>query len=138
MDIPFRHGRLAGAVLVTFLLLRPVIGQEQSDGKTDGTQRATSKRSPAEAGSADAEAIAPARPAVDKGLKFLATQQLEDGSFSTSGYGRNAAVVALAGMAWLSNGSTPGRGPYGEEVSRVTDFLLDHANDSGFVSVEGA
>jgi prenyltransferase beta subunit len=99
-------------------------------------------RPPAEAGSPSNESnevmLAPARPAVEKGLKFLASRQLEDGAFSTGGYGRNAAVCALAGMAWLSGGSTPGRGPYGEEVSRVTDFLLDHTQDSGFITVEGA
>ena len=75
--------------------------------------------------------------AVEKGLAFLATRQADDGSFSTSGYGRNAAVCALGGMAWLSGGSTPDRGPYGEEVSRVTDFLLDHTEESGFISVDG-
>src|SRR3972149_5615050 len=58
--------------------------------------------------------------------------------FSTSGDGRNAAGGALAGMAWLSNGSTPGRGAVGEEVSRAADFLLEHAEESGFISVEGA
>jgi hypothetical protein len=41
-------------------------------------------------------------------------------------------------MAWLAGGSTPGRGPYGEEVGRVSDFLLDHCEQSGFISVEGA
>jgi prenyltransferase beta subunit len=86
----------------------------------------------------DVELIEQAQPAIEKGLAFLAQRQLEDGSFSTSGYGRNAAVVALAGMSWLSGGSTPGRGPYGAEVERVADFLLDHCQDSGFISVEGA
>lgn len=85
----------------------------------------------------DAE-IAPAREAINKGLKYLASRQLENGAFATSGYGRNSAVVGLAGMAWLSSGSTPGRGPYGEEVDRVTDYLLEHTSDSGFISVEGA
>ena len=82
--------------------------------------------------------MAQARPAVEKGLKFLTSRQQEDGAFATSGYGRNAAVVALAGMAWLSSGSTPGRGPYGENVGRVADYLLDHCEKSGFISVEGA
>jgi hypothetical protein len=82
--------------------------------------------------------IEPARPALEKGLKYLASRQLDDGSFATSGYGRNAAVVALGGMAWLSSGSTPGRGPYGQEIARATDYLLDHAQPSGFISVEGA
>jgi hypothetical protein len=87
---------------------------------------------------ADNELVDPARPAIEKGLSYLAQSQLEDGSFSTSGYGRNAAVVALAGMSWLSSGSTPGRGPYGAQVEQVTDFLLDHCEDSGFISVAGA
>jgi prenyltransferase beta subunit len=75
---------------------------------------------------------------VEKGLEFLAGRQLEDGTFSTGGYGRNTAVCALAGMAWLSSGSTPGRGPFGEQVSRVTDYLLQHTGESGFITVEGA
>jgi hypothetical protein len=75
----------------------------------------------------------PARQAIDKGLAFLASRQVEDGSLAASG--RNAAIGALAGIAWLSSGSTPGRGPYGREVARVTDFLLDHVEDSGFITV---
>src|SRR5712671_4977750 len=50
----------------------------------------------------NAQFMVPARPAIEKGLKYLATRQQEDGAFSNSGYGRNAAVVALAGMAWLA------------------------------------
>jgi len=84
------------------------------------------------------EIMTPARPAVEKGLEYLAQRQLDDGAFATGGYGRNAAVVALAGMAWLSSGSTPGRGPYGDQVARATDYLLKHAEASGFISVEGA
>ncbi len=82
--------------------------------------------------------MAPAQPAIEKGLAFLAARQQNDGAFSSSGYGRNAAVCALAGMAWLAGGSTPDRGPHGAEVSRVTDYLLDHAEESGFITVEGA
>src|SRR4029079_12906389 len=71
-------------------------------------------------------------------LKYLATRQQEDGAFSNSGYGRNAAVVALAGMDLLAGGSTPGRGPYGEQVGKVSEYLLEHCEQSGFISVEGA
>ena len=87
---------------------------------------------------AKVDVSAAAQPAIEKGLAFLATRQADDGSFSTSTSGRNAAVCGLAGMAWLSGGSTPERGPYGEEVARVTDFLLDHADESGLISIEGA
>jgi Squalene-hopene cyclase C-terminal domain/Prenyltransferase and squalene oxidase repeat len=80
----------------------------------------------------------PAQAAVDHGLAYLVSRQQEDGSLSTGGYGRNAAVVALSGMAWLAGGSTPDRGPYGQQVSRATDYLLDHTLDSGFITVEDA
>jgi Squalene-hopene cyclase C-terminal domain/Prenyltransferase and squalene oxidase repeat len=82
--------------------------------------------------------MGPAQAAIDHGLAYLVTRQQEDGSLSTGGYGRNAAVVALSGMAWLANGSTPDRGPYGPQVSRATDYLLDHTQESGFVTVEDA
>ena len=86
----------------------------------------------------EVELLAPARSAIEKGLAFLAQRQLDDGSFTSGGYGRNAAVCALAGMAWLAEGSTPGRGPYGEAIRRATDYLLDNTQQSGFISAEGA
>src|SRR4051812_4175957 len=112
-------------------------GAEESPAKGD----VTSTRQPGVRVSdtrANAELMVPARPVVEKALKYLATRQQEDGAFSNSGYGRNAAVVALAGMAWLAGGSTPGRGPYGAEVGKVSEYLLDHCEQSGFISVEGA
>ena len=51
---------------------------------------------------ANVDLAAPAQPAIEKGLAFLAARQGDDGAFSTNGYGRNVAVCALAGMAWLS------------------------------------
>lgn len=77
----------------------------------------------------------PALPAIEKGLKFLASQQVADGAFATRDLGRNAAVGGLCGLAFLSSGSTPGRGPYGDELTKVIDFLLANTADSGFVHV---
>ena len=87
---------------------------------------------------APAATITPAQDAVDKGLAYLGSRQTEDGALATSGYGRNAAVCALAGMAWLAGGSTPDRGPYGPQLSRVTDYLADHTLESGFITVDDA
>ena len=73
---------------------------------------------------------------IDNGLRWLATRQNEDGAFGVGrGYGRNVAVVALAGMAFLSNGSTPNRGPYGANVKRCTDYLLKACRPSGYINV---
>jgi hypothetical protein len=128
------NGRMKVSLMLALLL--PGIGQAQppTPTKSAAPGGAAEKKESAAA----AEVMGPARPAVEKGLKYLASRQQEDGTFAASGYGRNAAVVALAGMAWLAEGSTPDRGPHGVEVGRVTDFLLDHTSESGFISVEGA
>ena len=77
--------------------------------------------------------------AIDHGLSFLAGRQLDDGSFGTSGGGRNVAVCALSGMAFLAAGSTPGRGPHGDRIDQCIDFLVDHTSEAGLIAVgEGA
>lgn len=74
--------------------------------------------------------------AIDRALAWLAGQQVRDGSFGLgSGYGRNVAVTSLGGMAFLSAGHTPGRGRYGPNVERVTDFLLAAARPNGYINV---
>ncbi len=86
-----------------------------------------------------AELLTPvAEQCVTRGLNFLAAQQQEDGSFGAGTYGRNVAVSALAGMAFMSAGSTPGRGPYGQEVLRCLDYVLSNMQDSGFIVVSGS
>jgi prenyltransferase beta subunit len=76
--------------------------------------------------------------AIQKGLEFLARTQQDDGAFGSGGYERNVAVCALAGMAFISSGSTPGRGPYGARVNRCIDFVLANTQESGFITVPGA
>ena len=46
----------------------------------------------------------------------------------------NAAVTALAGMAMMAGGSTPGRGPFGRQVNRCVDYLLSTAQPSGLIA----
>jgi hypothetical protein len=87
--------------------------------------------------SADATDALVVRPetqkAIDRGLGWLAARQNDDGSFGSSGYSRNVAVVSLAGMAFLSGGHTPGRGEYGAQVSRAVAYVLAASDDSGFI-----
>jgi hypothetical protein len=60
---------------------------------------------------------------VDKGLAFLASKQLEDGSFPTHA-GAEPAVTSLCVMAFLSRGYRPGDGQYGECINRGIDYVL--------------
>jgi len=48
------------------------------------------------------------------------------------------AVCALAGMAFMSAGSTPGRGPFGRHIDRALDFILANTQESGFINIPNA
>ena len=63
--------------------------------------------------------------AVKKGLAFLAARLggTSDDAFANE-IKRTNAVPGLAGMAFLSVGHTPGRGPYGDVVNRCIDYIL--------------
>ncbi len=83
--------------------------------------------------------------AITRGLDYLARHQEANGAF-IDGIGRkvnnqylatigpHVGVTALAGMAFLSNGSTPGRGPYGKQVQGCVDFVKNCVNPQGFVT----
>lgn len=60
--------------------------------------------------------------ATQRGLAWLAKAQLDDGSFQTTHQGTSA---ALAVMAFMAKGHTPGLGPYGDVISRGIDHVLD-------------
>ena len=63
--------------------------------------------------------------AIDRGLMFLANTQNRDGSFGDSLLFRgNLAVTSLAGLAMMAGGHLPGRGAYGENVTRALRFVL--------------
>ena len=74
-----------------------------------------------------------AQRAIDQGLQWLASRQNDDGSFGLGAQRGNAAICGLCGMAFMSGGSTPGRGPYGDRVERAVDYLLANAQPSGFI-----
>jgi hypothetical protein len=76
--------------------------------------------------------------AVERGLRALVAQQAENGSFGEGRYQDNVAVTAVACIALMADGSVPGRGPYGENVRRGLEFILDNATDSGLIAGEAA
>jgi hypothetical protein len=81
-----------------------------------------------------AQMITPtAAKSIDSGLSFLGRQQQADGSFGSGSFRGNVAICGLAGMAFLSSGSTPDRGPYGKHLSRCVEYLLAQTQESGFI-----
>lgn len=73
---------------------------------------------------------------VSKGLAWLAAQQGEDGSFGGSRYPRHVGITGLACLAFMSDGSLPGRGPYGEHVRKGLEFVMSCVNETGFMAGE--
>jgi prenyltransferase beta subunit len=76
--------------------------------------------------------------AIEQGLKWLAQQQNADGSYGSGAYRGNIAVTSLAGIAFMSSGSSPGRGPYGVNVEKALGYVLENTSTSGFISVPNA
>ncbi len=72
--------------------------------------------------------------AIERGLEYLASSQHDDGSFGSGSFRGNVAVCGLAGLALMSNGSTPDRGPYGQQVGDVVEYLLANTSQSGFIA----
>ena len=78
------------------------------------------------------------RTVIERGLKWLADRQLADGAFGANGsYKKNVGIAGLCGLAFLSSGSTPGRGPYGQTIDRVIDYLQTRAAPSGYIVEDG-
>lgn len=76
--------------------------------------------------------------AVTRGLEALARLQERDGAFGGGRLGRNVAVSALASIAFMSDGSIPGRGEYAENVSRGLEYILANSTESGLIADDAA
>ena len=69
---------------------------------------------------------------VERALSYLAKAQHGDGTYD-GGHGRSVGIVALAGMAFLSAGHTPGYGQYAENIDRCIDYVLESQRSNGLL-----
>jgi squalene cyclase len=76
--------------------------------------------------------------AVRRGLRHLASLQNEDGSFGRGRFARHVGITALCGLAFMADGNLPGRGPYGENVRKALEFVLEHATETGLLATENS
>ncbi len=73
--------------------------------------------------------------AIKSGLDYLAQTQLQDGNWGgQDGSAYPTVMAALAGMAFLSHGDTPSRGPYSDNIRRDELYLLGNARPSGLIT----
>lgn len=77
---------------------------------------------------------------IDSGLRYLAGKQVQRGanrgSFQGDGYSGSAAVSAIAGLAFMSEGSTPGVGRFGKEVDACCDYITKCTSRGGYIAAE--
>jgi len=70
--------------------------------------------------------------AVDHGLEFLSGTQRRDGSFTAPDLGQPG-ITSLCVMAFLSRGHIPEEGPYGDQLARAIDFVLETQQENGLL-----
>lgn len=70
---------------------------------------------------------------VEKGLKWLADQQKEDGSWVGRADSQPTTMTALAGLALLMDGSTLKAGPYAPHLRKAVEWMHKHANEEGLI-----
>ena len=75
--------------------------------------------------------------AVNRGLAFLASQQRADGSFPSYDNAQPA-VTSLCVLAFMSQGHTPGNGPYGAKLDRAVKFIISCQKQNGLIMYVGA
>ncbi len=75
--------------------------------------------------------------AVDGGLEWLASRQSRLGHWTANDGKYATAVTALAGTAFLAEGSTTTQGKYAPQIRRAVDYLLDRSRTNGLIGDPG-
>src|SRR5436853_1207236 len=73
------------------------------------------------------------REAINKGLTHLAKTQLSDGHWEANGGAYPTTMTALAGMAFLMEGSTIREGKYSERIRKATDWFMERSQRNGLL-----
>jgi hypothetical protein len=85
-------------------------------------------------GGASKDMITPAaQRAINDGLAYLSRQQQQDGSFGSFQHPGNVAITSLAALAMMAGGHQPGRGSYGEVVTRALRYVIDQDDGTGYL-----
>lgn len=77
--------------------------------------------------------------ACERALRWLASKQNSDGSWSDGAYAHNTAITSFALLAFMAQGHLPNQGLYGPEVAKGARFLMaaSRPNDGYVVGARG-
>ncbi|MBM3821430.1 MAG: terpene cyclase/mutase family protein [Verrucomicrobia bacterium] len=68
-----------------------------------------------------------------KGLQYLLKNQVPDGYWQETVYGKEPAVVGLSMVAMLAHGDDPEAGPYAGAIKRALNYVLKQQSDTGYI-----
>jgi hypothetical protein len=70
---------------------------------------------------------------IGRGLDWLASHQSRLGHWAASGDRYPTSMTALAGLAFLSQGSTTTEGKYAPQIARAVDYLISRSRANGLI-----
>ncbi|HUE16554.1 MAG TPA: hypothetical protein VMR25_20435, partial [Planctomycetaceae bacterium] len=122
-----RRSRVFAVFTVCFALAATVVVELARNSPADEPDKPPA--SPPRARTTDRELLSPEEwsrldRAVDRGLAFISKGQQSNGSFRTTLDGQPG-VTSLCVMALLARGHQPKKGPYGAQIDRAIDYVLD-------------
>lgn len=71
--------------------------------------------------------------AIDRALPWLASQQLPSGAWATGKSGASTGASSLAILAFLASGHFPEEGPYGRQLTRGIEWILEQQDERGML-----
>lgn len=71
--------------------------------------------------------------AIVNALRFLALEQQPSGAWRIDQFGESTSATSLAVMAFLAAGHLPDEGPYGQNISRGIQWVIDHQQPDGML-----
>jgi len=92
-------------------------------------------RAVADAGVLDAEQWKQVDDSVQRGLKWLATEQQDNGSFRAIDSAQPA-VTAFCLMAFLAKGESPADGQYSDRMAKAIDYIASQQKANGLIAVK--
>ncbi len=122
------------AVCCFLALLMPTRAEAQSAGKSDTTVAVSPDRFNSRPLLTESQ-WQRLDTAVDRALLFIARNQSVDGSFPTHVSGQPG-VTSLCVMALLSRGHIPNEGPYGKQLSRAIEYVLETQAPDGTLMLQ--
>lgn len=70
---------------------------------------------------------------VVRALAYLSRQQEPNGAWRIDSFGESTAATSLAVMAFMAAGHVPDEGPFGKQISRGIEWVIDHQQANGMI-----